>query len=93
MKEQEIKTTFEMGFVPTELTFSIEKQEKVDWSALHYTYWKDRDFWKSKLPAGLLEQWSCLEYLVDEMYEANKDKTPLDEINERMGLYANKIAN
>lgn len=93
MKAEEIETIFEMGFVPTELTFSIEKQEKVDWSKLHYSYWKDINYWKSRLPRGLLEQWSCLEYLAYDLYEANKDKTPLDEINERMGLYANKITN
>ena len=93
MKEEEIESVFEMGMIPAEFTFSAERQIKVDWSAFHYAYWRDKAFWETRLPAGLLEQFPCLEYMLDELYEANKDKTPLDEINERMGLYANKITN
>lgn len=92
-KPEAVLRELELGYLSDELTFNLEKPLKIDWYCLQYSYWTEKQYWETRLPAGLLDQFPCLQYMADELYEANKDKTPLDEINERMGLYAKKIAN
>jgi hypothetical protein len=77
----------EQGFIPYELDYKISEDGyancKIEWHKLKYDFWNTRDFWASKMPSGLIEQFPCLDYMVDELIEYNKGKTPLDEIIER----------
>jgi hypothetical protein len=50
---------------------------------LHYNEWSDYSYWKAKQPEGLLEQFPCLEGWVESIWESNKERTPLMEIEER----------
>lgn len=81
----------ELGFLPNELTFTLEKQQDFDWNCLHYNYWDDFDYWLAKQPTGLIEQFPCLMEWVEQQYESMKGVTPLDEMNERIGLLAKNI--
>lgn len=73
----------EKGFLPYEFNFNLDRQEKIDWTALDYSYTRDYDYWLSLQPEGLLDQFPCLEAWYKEMWETIKDKSPLDEIEER----------
>lgn len=73
----------ELGYVPCELTYTLDKTVEIDWTAFHYNEWRDLSFWTAKQPEGLLEQFPCLEGWVEQQWKENKDKTPLDEIYQR----------
>ena len=73
----------ELGYVPCELSYTLDKTVEIDWTALHYNEWTDYSYWLDRQPEGLLEQFPCLEGWVKNMWECNKDKTPLIEIEER----------
>lgn len=74
----------EKGYIPYELSFGLEKADKIDWMALQYNYWDSDDFWREKLiPEGLIEQFPCLEEWADVVVKSREKKTPLEEMNER----------
>jgi hypothetical protein len=73
----------ELGYVPCELSYTLDKHVDIDWSALKYNEWSDLTYWMAKQPEGLLEQFPCLEGWVEQQWTENKEKTPLMEIEER----------
>jgi hypothetical protein len=75
----------EMGYIPYELSYGLDpsNQIKIDWTALRYDEHRDLDFWIEREDPYLLEQYPCLISWVAEKWEQNKDKTPLEELNER----------
>lgn len=73
----------DMGIIPYELTFGLEKVDKIDWTALVYNEWDYIDYWMAKLPEGLIDQWPCLEQYYKEHFENMPKLTPLQELELR----------
>jgi len=64
----------------------------IDWTAVHYKDWDDFNFWcGTHIPAGLLEQWPCLEEWAYTEYENREKKTPLQELEERQKTSETKV--
>lgn len=68
-----------------ELDYTLENNynNKIDWSALHYDDWNTFEYWTSKWPSGLLEQFPELNSIVETIFETKKGITPLMELENR----------
>jgi hypothetical protein len=69
------------NIIPFELDYNLETHTFIEWDKLQYDFWTTYEFWRSRIPSGLLEQFPCLEYMVDELMEANRGMTPLMELD------------
>jgi hypothetical protein len=86
MKEDRVNVVIEeieLGFIPYELDYNIQTNCFIEWNKFCYNEWDYREFWINKMPQGLLEQFPCLDYMIDELYNANKGITPLMELENR----------
>lgn len=45
--------------------------------------WKQIDYYKNRVPIGLIEQWPCLYYLLEDYWKEAIKKTPLEEMEDR----------
>lgn len=84
------------GYLPRELTFngdvSIRPHREIDVDNINFEPWKTLDFWEQRMPEGLLEQFPCLYFMVEEMLEKNKDNNPLKELEQRRRMAEEKIS-
>lgn len=80
----------ENGELPYEFTYNLEKPPIYDERCVEYNEWTKYEFWLAKQPAGLIEQWPCLEEWVKQIWIENKEKTPLDEMLERQQIKSEK---
>lgn len=75
------------GYLPREVTFSADVTTKthsdIDINKINFEPWKTLEFWEQRMPEGLLDQFPCLQYMVEEMLEKNKDNSPLKELEQR----------
>ena len=63
-----------------EYTFASEK--------FGFNEWKQLDWYERRMPAGLLEQWPCLYFMVEDMWRGATQLSPLEEIEMRQkGLF------
>jgi hypothetical protein len=51
--------------------------------------WKQIDYYKNRIPEGLLEQWPCLFYMLENYWQEAIKKTPLQEIEDRQKEISN----
>ena len=75
------------GYLPREVTFRPDVTTKthsdIDINKINFEPWKTLEFWEQRMPEGLLDQFPCLQYMVEEMLEKNKDNSPLKELEQR----------
>jgi len=51
--------------------------------------WKQIDYYRNRIPKGLIEQWPCLYYLLENYWQEAIKKTPLQEIEDRQKEISN----
>jgi hypothetical protein len=79
-------TVFELDLenLPSSLIYKLE-----DWDftvapeKFGFNEWKQLHWYERKMPAGLLEQWPCLYYMVEDMCRLATQMTPLEEMEMR----------
>jgi len=75
------------GYLPRQVTFSADVRTKthsdIDVNKINFEPWKTAEYWEARMPEGLLEQFPCLYFMVEEMLEKNKDNSPLKELEAR----------
>ena len=49
--------------------------------------WQEIDYYKNRIPAGLIDQFPCLYYLLVDYWKEATSRTPLEEIELRTGIY------
>jgi len=77
--------TVEIENVETLFNF-VKKEEIVEDNIINnfgFEEWKQIDYYKNRVPMGLIEQWPCLYYLLEDYWKEAIKKTPLEEIEDR----------
>ena len=78
--------TVEIENVETLFNFVKDDQEAIDESIINnfgFEEWKQIDYYKNRVPMGLIEQWPCLYYLLEDYWKEAIKKTPLEEMEDR----------
>jgi len=82
--EENVRTV-EIENVETLFNF-VKKEEIVEDNIINnfgFEEWKQIDYYKNRVPMGLIEQWPCLYYLLEDYWKEAIKKTPLEEIEDR----------
>lgn len=63
----------------------IEDNEPLENISIKFGFdeWKEIDYYVNRIPSGLIEQFPCLYYLLEDYWKEAIKKTPLEEIEER----------
>ena len=82
--EENVKTV-EIENVETLFNFVKDYEENEDniKNKFGFEEWKQIDYYKNRVPIGLIEQWPCLYYLLEDYWKEAIKKTPLEEIEDR----------
>ena len=69
------------------------KLEEVEWTfsaaKFGFTDWKEKEYYYHRIPAGLMEQFPCLSYMLDDYWLEATRHTPLEEIEYRLKTLLN----
>ena len=82
--EENVKTV-EIENVETLFNFVKDYEENEDniKNKFGFEEWKQIDYYKNRVPIGLIEQWPCLYYLLEDYWKEAIKKTPLEEMEDR----------
>jgi hypothetical protein len=75
---------FDLDEIPLSLTYKLEEgiftfsPEKFG-----INEWKHLDWYERRMPRGLLQNFPCLYYMVEEMHREATKRTPLEEIMDK----------
>jgi len=82
-------TVFQLDLenLPLSLIYKLEDVEfTFEPEKFGFNEWKQLDWYERRMPAGLLKQWPCLYYMVEDMWREATQMTPLEEMEMRRGL-------
>ena len=83
-KQDRVLKELDMGIIPHELTYGLEKTVEIDWTAMIYNDWDDFDYWIDKRDLrDLIEQWPCLLDIFKTEFDNREKLTPLEEMELR----------
>jgi len=72
----------------------IYKLDDVEFTFSSYKFgfdeWKQIEYYEPRMPPGLLEQFPCLEYMLEDFWREATRHTPLEEIEYRRNLAESK---
>ena len=77
----------DLNNIPDSLIFKLPEDEFTHSASKFGMDWKDIDYYKNRIPAGLIDQFPCLYYLLVDYWKEATSRTPLEEIELRTGIY------
>ena len=92
MEEKQIQENIREIFIdleeiPNSLIFKIPDIEEIPGEPISEKFgfndWKKIEYYVNRIPAGLIEQFPCLYYMLENYWQTAIQKTPLEEIEER----------
>ena len=93
MEEQTLVETdvrdieIDLNNIPDSLIYTIPENETIFTPSKFGMDWQEIDYYKNRIPAGLIEQFPCLYYLLVDYWKEATSRTPLEEIQFRTGIY------
>lgn len=83
-KQDRVLKELDMGIIPYEMSYGLEKECFIDWTAMIYNDWDDFDYWIDKRDLrDLIEQWPCLLEVFKAEFDNREKLTPLEEMELR----------
>lgn len=84
LEEENIReVVIDLENLPDSLVYKLEEVEFTYSASRFGMDWQDIDFYKNRIPVGLIDQFPCLEYLLVDYWKAATSLTPLEEIELR----------
>jgi hypothetical protein len=92
MAEEQIQENIREIFIdleeiPNSLIFKIPDIEEIPGEPISEKFgfndWKKIEYYFNRIPAGLIEQFPCLYYMLENYWQTAIQKTPLEEMEER----------
>jgi hypothetical protein len=82
---------FDLENIPESLTYKLE-EPNFTFSGLRFGFdeWKQIDYYVNRVPTGLIEQFPCLSYLLEDYWKQATRMTPLEEIEYRKQIAESK---
>lgn len=77
--------------LPASLVYKLEDLE-FTFSGLKFGFdeWKQIEYYEPRMPPGLLQQFPCLEYMLEDYWHEATRHTPLEELEYRRNLAESK---
>jgi len=69
--------------IPDSLIFKLPEDDFTHSASKFGMDWKDIDYYKNRIPSGLIDQFPCLYYLLVDYWKEATSRTPLEEIELR----------
>lgn len=93
--EENVREVFiDLENIPDSLVYKLEEVEfTFNPAKFGFDEWREIDFYVNRIPSGLMEQFPCLEYLLEDYWREATKMTPLEEIEYRKYLAENKKNN
>lgn len=87
-KEENIReVSFDLDNLPYSLIYKLEEVE-FTFSAVRFGMdWKEIEYYHNRIPAGLIEQFPCLSYMLEDYWREATKLTPLEEIELRKSIF------
>lgn len=90
--QENIREVFiDLENIPDNLTYKLEE---VDFTfsptKFGFDEWRLIDYYVNRIPTGLIEQFPCLEYLLEDYWREATKMTPLEEMEYRKKIAENK---
>jgi len=73
----------DLNNLPDSLIFKLQEDEFTHSASKFGMDWKDIDYYKNRIPSGLIDQFPCLYYLLVDYWKEATSRTPLEEIELR----------
>lgn len=90
-EKENIREVFiDLDNLPDSLVYRLEEVEFTYSAARFGMGWQDMDYYYNRIPKGLMEQFPCLSYLLEDYWKEATKMTPLEEIEYRRSLVENK---
>jgi hypothetical protein len=90
-EKENIREVFiDLDNLPDSLVYRLEEVEFTYSAARFGMGWQDMDYYYNRIPAGLMEQFPCLSYMLEDYWKEATKMTPLEEIEYRRNLAENK---
>jgi hypothetical protein len=84
LEQENIREVFiDLENIPNSLVYKLEEVEFTYSAARFGMDWQDMDYYYNRIPAGLMEQFPCLSYLLEDYWREATKMTPLEEIEYR----------
>ena len=83
--EENIREVFvDLNDIPISLIYKLE-EGLYTFSAARFGFndWKEKEYYYHRIPSGLMEQFPCLSYMLDDYWLEATRHTPLEEIEYR----------
>jgi hypothetical protein len=78
----------DLNNIPDALIYKLPDMPEFEYNASKFGMdWQEIDYYKNRIPAGLIEQFPCLYYLLVDYWKEATSRTPLEEIELRTGIY------
>jgi hypothetical protein len=83
-KEENIREVFiDLENIPDSLVYRVEEIEFTFSASRFGMEWQDIDYYRNRIPRGLIEQFPCLSYLLEDYWREATKMSPLEEIELR----------
>jgi hypothetical protein len=83
LKENIREVSIDLENIPDSLVYKLEEVEFTYNPARFGMDWMDIDYYVKRVPIGLIEQFPCLSYLLEDYWREATQRTPLEEIEYR----------
>lgn len=91
LQEENVREVFiDLENIPDYLTYKLEEVEFTYNPAKFGMDWQDIDYYLNRIPSGLMEQFPCLSYLLEDYWREATKMTPLEEIEYRKQIAESK---
>ena len=77
----------DLNNITNSFIYSIPEIETIFTPSKFGMDWQYIDYYKNRIPAGLIEQFPCLYYLLVDYWKEATSRTPLEELELRTGIY------
>jgi hypothetical protein len=83
-KEENIREVFiDLENIPNSMVYRLEEVEFTFSASRFGMEWQDIDYYRNRIPSGLIEQFPCLSYLLEDYWREATKMSPLEEIEAR----------
>lgn len=91
LQEENVReVTIDLDNIPNSLTYKLEEVEFTYSPSRFGMDWQDIEYYVNRIPAGLIEQFPCLSYLLEDYWKQATSMTPLEEIEYRKQIAESK---
>lgn len=87
LQEDVREIELDLNNLPNALIYKLPEVEFTHSASKFGMDWQDIEYYEKRIPAGLIDQFPCLYYLLVDYWKEATSRTPLEEIELRSGIY------